>query len=123
MIYLYKNTEHKKAKGVSKAVVRNIISFNDYKNTLETNKSLVRDVARIRSFNQQLFTYKHATKALTSFYDTMNMLDSIICEPYAYIEYNSDDLDNTIINEVEDIKQITEYIEIIEVEKCKLILI
>ena len=45
------------------------------------------------------------------------MLDGINCEPYGYIKHNPDDLDNIIINEVEDIEQITEYIEIIEVGK------
>ena len=45
----------------------------------------------------------------------MNMLGIINCEPYGYIKYNPDDLDNIIIHEVEDIKQITEDIEIIEV--------
>ena len=56
------------------------------------------------SFNQQLFTYKQHKLALTSFYDTMKMLDSIKSEPYGYINYNNDDLYTIIINEVEDIK-------------------
>jgi hypothetical protein len=47
-----------KAKGVSKAVVDQLINFKDYTNTLETNKSTIREVVSIRSFNQQLFTYK-----------------------------------------------------------------
>ena len=45
------------------------------------------------------------------------MIDSINCEPYGYIKYNHDELENIIINEVEDVKQITEDIEIKEVEK------
>ena len=114
--YKYLCIEKKKAKGVSKAVVDKLITFNDYKNTLETNKSLIRNVVSIRSFNQQLFTYKNNKIALTSFYDKMKMIDSINCEPYGYITYNPDDVDNIIINEVEDIKQITEDIEIIKVE-------
>ena len=52
------NIEKKKAKGVSQAVVDKSITFNDYKNTLETNRSFVRNVVRIRSSSQQLFTYK-----------------------------------------------------------------
>ena len=52
------NIEKKKAKGVSQAVVDKLITFNDYKNTLETNRSFVRNVVRIRSSSQQLFTYK-----------------------------------------------------------------
>ena len=58
MIRQYKNTENNKAKGVSKAVAEQIITLNDYKTTLKTNKSLVRNVVSIRSFSQQLFTYK-----------------------------------------------------------------
>ena len=98
-----KSTENKKAKRVSKAVVEQIITFNDYNNKLITNKSLVRNVVSIRSFNQQLFTYKNDKIALTSFYDKMKMLDSINCEPYGYIKYEHDDLDNISSIEVEDI--------------------
>ena len=61
-----KNTENKKAKRVSKAVVEQIITFNDYNNKLITNKSLVRNVVSIRSFNQQVFTYKSEILALIS---------------------------------------------------------
>ena len=32
------------------------------------------------------------------------MLDSLSCEPYGYIKYDNDDLNNIIINEVEDNK-------------------
>ena len=77
------------------------------------------NVVSIRSFNQQLFTYKNDKIALTSYYDEMQLLDSINCEPYGYIEYNPDDVDNIIINDIEDIKQITEYIDMLEVEKKK----
>ena len=55
-------------------------------------------------------------------FDKTNMIDSINCEPYGYLKYNPDDLDNIMINEVEDIKHITEDMEIIEVGKYKLIL-
>jgi hypothetical protein len=73
LIYLhsYQTTEKKKAKGVSKACVAKLINFNDYNNTLETHKSAIRDVVSIRSFNQQLFTYKQEHIALISFYEKM----------------------------------------------------
>ena len=57
MIYRSKTNEHNKAKGVSNSVVKQILTFNDHNDTLETNKSLVRYVVSIRSFNPQLFTY------------------------------------------------------------------
>ena len=47
------------------------------------------------------------------------MLDIINCEPYGNIKHDPDDLDNIIINEVEDIEQITEDIEILEVGKIE----
>ena len=50
------------------------------------------------------------------------MIDSINCEPYGYLKYNPDDVDNIMINEVEDIRHITEDMEIIEVGNYKLIL-
>jgi hypothetical protein len=101
--FKYQNIEKNKAKGVSKAVVDKLITFNDYKNTLDTNKPASREVISIRSFNQQLFTYKLDKIALTSFYDKMKMIDSINCEPYGYIKYEHDDTNN-IINEVKDVK-------------------
>ena len=118
MIDQSKNTENQKAKGLPKAVVKPH-TLNAYKNTLITNEPLVRNVVSIMSFNQQLCTCKTSNIALTSLYDTMKMLDIINWEPYGYIKYNPDDVDNAIINEVEDIKQITEDIEIIEVEKIE----
>jgi hypothetical protein len=101
--FKYQNIEKKKATGVSKAVVDKLINFNDYKNTLYTNKPAIREVVSIRSFNQQLFTYKQDKIALTSFYDKMKTIDSINCEPYGYIKYEHDDTNN-IINEVKDVK-------------------
>ena len=83
--YVFRDLNIEKKKGVSQAVVDKLITFNDYKNTLETNRSFVRNVVRIRSSSQQLFIYKNDSIALTSFYDTMKMLDSINREPYGYI--------------------------------------
>ena len=48
----HQNIEKKKAKGLSKAVVGKLITFNDYKNKLETNKSVTRNGESIRSTNQ-----------------------------------------------------------------------
>jgi hypothetical protein len=122
--FKYKNIEKKKAKGVSKAVVDKLITFNDYKNTLETNKPPIREVVSIRSFNQQLFTYKQEQIALTSFYDKMKMIDTINCEPYGYIEYGYDDINNNIIieevKEVEDVIPNNDIIIIQEIEDIKI---
>ena len=44
-------------KGVSKAVVKNPITYEDYKNVLNTAKQIERDVTSIWSFGHQLYTY------------------------------------------------------------------
>ena len=52
----------------------------------------------------------------------MNMLDSMNCEPYGYINYDHDGWDNiSIINEVEDVKINIEDVETQEVEKYLII--
>ena len=71
-------------KGVSKAVVKNEITYNDYVNVLETNEIVKKNVTSIRSFNHQLYTYRDNKVALTSYYDKMKMIDSINCVPYGY---------------------------------------
>jgi hypothetical protein len=55
--FKYAGVEALNCKGVSTAIVKNTIEFKDYKEVLDTNKSLTREVVGIRSFNQQLFTY------------------------------------------------------------------
>ena len=84
--HLEKNqTINKKVlKGVSKAVVKNEITYNDYVNVLQKNEVLKKDVTSLRSFNHQLYTYRDNKIALTSYYDKMKMLDSINCVPFGY---------------------------------------
>jgi len=84
--YKYAEIEAKKCKGISTAVVDKQIKFEDYKKVLDTNESLVKEVVGIRSFNQQLFTYRQDKIAITSFYDKMKMLNSIDCEPFGFID-------------------------------------
>ena len=111
----YQHVENKQANGVSTAVVNTLSTLNDYTNTFEATKSLGRDVVSIRSFNQQLVTYKETNIALTSFYDKVNMLGSINSEPYGNIKHENADLYNVSVNEVEDIKQKT-YFKVQEVK-------
>ena len=77
-----KNT--KKLKGVSKAVVKNQITHQDYVNVWKTNKSITKEVIGIRSLNHQLYTYKQDKIALTSYYDKMFMSDGNTCTPFGY---------------------------------------
>ena len=74
----------KTLKGVSKSVVENEITHQDYKNVLDTAESIKRDVTSIRSIDHQLYTYKHPKVALTSYYDKMQMVNSLECVPYGY---------------------------------------
>ena len=62
----YQSIEKKKATEVSATVVDNLITFNDYRNTLITNEPFIRNVVSIRSFNQQVLAYKHDKLGLTS---------------------------------------------------------
>jgi hypothetical protein len=48
--------EKKKAKGVSHVIVEKTLPFKVYKNTLDTDKTVRREITSIRSFNQELFT-------------------------------------------------------------------
>ena len=74
------NYNSKKLKGVNKAVVKKKqITHNDFKTTLETNKTIKREVARIASFIHDVYSYQQEKIALTSFYDKMNMIDNVNC--------------------------------------------
>ena len=76
----------KKLKGVSKVVVKNEITHEDYNNVIETNEVIKRDVISIRSFNHQIYTNKMTKVALTSYYDKMKMINEIDCVPFGYME-------------------------------------
>ena len=79
-----KTKESKKAKGISMSVVDKTIKYDDYHEVLTTEESQTRKIYGIRSFNQQLFTVMENKVALTPFYDKMQMIDEIKCEPYGY---------------------------------------
>jgi hypothetical protein len=79
--------ESKTAKGASKPVVNKTIIFNDYEDVFDTSVSLTREDTSIRSFNQQLFTYRPNRIANTSLYDTMKVIYSMNGEPCGYVKY------------------------------------
>jgi hypothetical protein len=78
------NHNTKKAKGVSKVVLKKEISHQDFVDVLETGKSISKDVISIRSFDHQLYTVKQKKVVLTSWYDKMNMISNVDCEPFGY---------------------------------------
>ena len=78
--------KQKKCKGVSKAVVKKDITHDDYLYVLKTGESLSKTVVGFASDNHEIHTTKMKKKALTSWYDKMNMLDEINCVPFGYRE-------------------------------------
>ena len=78
------NHNTKKAKGVSKVVLKKEITHKDFVDVLETGKSISKDVISIRSFDHQLYTVKQKKVVLTSWYDKMNMISNVDCEPFGY---------------------------------------
>ena len=76
--------EKKKAKGVSNVIVEKTLPFKVYKNVLETDKTVRREITSIRSFNQELFTISVEKDCLTNYYDKMRMLNNIECEPFGF---------------------------------------
>ncbi|MFM7983816.1 MAG: hypothetical protein ACKPKO_31275, partial [Candidatus Fonsibacter sp.] len=54
-----KCSNKKKLKGISKVVVKNEISHNDYINTMKTNNQVKKNVVALRSFDHQIYTIKN----------------------------------------------------------------
>ena len=75
----------KTLKGVSRAVVKNELTHQDYEQVFNTNIPLKKTVTSIRSFNHNVVTFGAEKFALTSFYDKMHMVDSNTCVPFGYI--------------------------------------
>jgi hypothetical protein len=80
----HENYNKKTLKGVSKVVVKNEINNQDYIKVLETNEPEYRKVMGFRSYNHEIYTVLSKKKALTSFYDKMQMIDSINNVPFGY---------------------------------------
>ena len=75
----------KKAKGVSRSVLANNITLQDYRATLKTGKSLDKENITIRSFKHQLYTYKFSKTCLSSFDDKVYRDTVNTGHPYGYI--------------------------------------
>ena len=74
----------KTLKGVSKAVVNNEITIQDYEKVHKDNIPIKRNVTSIRSFNHNVVTFRTEKIALTSYYDKMKMIDGNTCVPFGY---------------------------------------
>ena len=69
------NIEEKKCKGTRKTVVKNKITFKDYKDCLFNNSILMREQYNIRSYDHHLFTEKQNKVALSPFDDKRYILE------------------------------------------------
>jgi hypothetical protein len=82
---IYKMTESKKAKGVSRATVKKCMKFEEYKQCIDECKVINKQVNTIRSEKHQLYTLKMNKTALSPF-DDKNYIcdDGIETYPYGY---------------------------------------
>ena len=77
--------ENKKTlKGVSKSVVKNEITYQDYEQVHKDNIPIKRNVTSIRNFNHNVVTFRTEKIALTSYYDKMFIVDGNNCVPFGY---------------------------------------
>ena len=79
----------KKAKGVSKTVVKNEITHNDYKDVVSKCINLDRNIMSIRSFKHQLYTIQQKKTCLSCFYDKAELIGNIHTLPYGYKNLNN----------------------------------
>lgn len=83
--YKYCDKEVRKCKGVSLTVSDKTMAFSDYKRVMDSNKTQIRTIYGIRSFNQQLFTTCEDKLVLSSFYGKMVLVDSVYCVSFGFI--------------------------------------
>ena len=76
----------KTLKGVSKCVVKNEITHEDYEHVFNTHIPLKTTVTSTRSSNHNVVTFRTEKVALTSLYDKMCMTDANTCVPFGYIK-------------------------------------
>ena len=84
--YAYKlddDTEHKKAKGTKKCIVKREIIFENYKDSLFNDKVIIRSQQRFRSYNHKVYTEEVNKIALSSNDDKRTQtFDKVTTFPY-----------------------------------------
>ena len=77
------DTEHKKAKGTKKCVVRRELMFENYNDLLFNNKVIIRSQQRFRSYNHKVYTEEANKIALSSNDDkTIQTFDKVTTYSY-----------------------------------------
>ena len=79
----------KKAKGVSKTIIKNEIKHDDYNNVVSNCKNIDKNIMSIRSFKHQLYTIQQKKTCSSCFYDKAQLLDNINTLPYGYKNLNN----------------------------------
>ena len=77
------DTEHKKAKGTKKYIVKREIMFENYKDSLFNDKVIIRSQQRFRSYNHKVYTEEVNKIALSSNDDKrIQTFDKVTTYPY-----------------------------------------
>ena len=84
--YAYKlddDTEHKKAKGTKKCIVKREIIFENYKDSLFNDKVIIRSQQKFKSYNHKVYTEEVNKIALSSNDDKrIQTFDKVTTDPY-----------------------------------------
>ena len=77
------DTEHKKAKGTKKCIIKRELMFQIYKDSLFNNEVIIRSQQRFRSYNHKVYPEKVNKVALTSNDDKrIQTYDRVTTYPY-----------------------------------------
>ena len=85
-VYAYKlddDTEHKKAKGTKKSIIKRVLLFENYRDSLFNDKVIIRSQQRFRSYNHKVYTEEVNKIALSSNDDKIiQTFDKVTTYPY-----------------------------------------
>ena len=77
------DTEHKKAKGTKKCIIKRELMFQNYKESLFNNEVIIRSQQRFRSYNHKVYTEQVNKIALSSNDDKrIQTYDKVTTFPY-----------------------------------------
>ena len=89
--YAYKlddDTEHKKAKGTKKCIIKRELMFQNYENSLFNHEVIIRSQQRFRSYNHKVYTEEVNKIALSSNDDKrIQIFDRVTTYPYETIVF------------------------------------
>ena len=84
--YAYKlddDTEHKKAKGTKKCIIKRELMFQNYKDSLFNDEVIIRSQQRFRSYNHKVYTEEVNKMAISSNDDKrIQIFDRATTYPY-----------------------------------------